>query len=116
MSLTIPYFNSLRDPQGTPSSTLESENSFIVEENGEGVLAFMFDDGLGMIKLYDTGSGLLLRDIGSVNYRTGLVQIDNLNALSNFRIQVDPEYNTIRSKNNLIIRMIEPEIQIISAE
>lgn len=116
MSLTIPYFNSFRDPQGTPSSTLESENSFIVEENGEGVLAFMFDDGLGIIKLYDTGSGLLLRDIGSVNYRTGLVQIDNLNALSNFRIQVDPEYNTIRSKNNLIIRMIEPEIQIISAE
>tara|TARA_R100001082_G_scaffold110633_1_gene91128 strand:- start:200 stop:1924 length:1725 start_codon:yes stop_codon:yes gene_type:complete len=113
-SLTINFLNTLRDPLGTPSSTIETLEPFVVQRTDQQVVVFLQDDGFGKIEMRDSSNYGLIDVVGSVNYSTGRIQLNNLRAISDFTLLVDPEYNTISSNKNLILSMKEHDIEIIS--
>ena len=47
-----------------------------------------------------------------MNYENGRVQINNLGAIENFTIQIDPRLNLINAKHNLVLTIKDPDIEI----
>lgn len=112
ISLTIPFKNAIRDPEGQPGSVVESLAPFRVERDAGVKLVSLYDDGLGNIEMWDMSNDNNLGVIGSVDYSAGRVQINDLRAIEDFTIQVDPLSNSIFSKHNLVLTIKEPDIEI----
>jgi len=111
-SLTIPFKNAVRDPEGQPASVVESLSPFRVIRDGTVYLVRLYDDGLGRIEMWDTSTDNNMGVIGSVNYENGRIQINNLGAIENFTIQIDPRLNLISAKHNLVLTIKDPDIEI----
>lgn len=111
-SLTIPFKNAIRDPEGQPASVVESLSPFRVIKDDIVYLVRLYDDGLGKIEIWDTATDNNMGTIGSVNYENGRIQINNLGAIENFTIQIDPRLNLITAKHNLVLTVKDPDIEI----
>jgi hypothetical protein len=111
-SLTIPFKNAIRDPEGQPASVVESLSPFRVIRDETVYLVRLYDDGLGRIEMWDTSTDNNMGVIGSVNYENGRIQINNLGAIENFTIQIDPRLNLISAKHNLVLTIKDPDIEI----
>lgn len=112
VSLTIPFLNAILNPDGQDRTSLKSLNSFRVKRDGIVYTVDLYDDGEGNIDLWDTINDNKIAVVGSVNYRTGNVQINDLGAIEDFTIQVIPRYNLITSKRNIVLSIASPEISV----
>lgn len=84
----------------------QNENSFITQRfyvPGISTPAFISDDGLGVLKLYTYNSSNVkqfIRNIGTINYSSGSVSINDLNIISLY--DTDLHYTMIPASNDII--------------
>jgi len=79
----------------------------LLEDNGDGIVRIVTPVGSNHKKIID---------VGTVNYDTGLVSINNF-IISQFvgtslKIYATPRYKDIASKQNVILNVVEPDINI----
>lgn len=82
-------------------------NNCVLEDNGDGILRIVAPVGANHKKVVD---------IGTVNYDTGLVSINNFNISqyegTSLKIYAIPRYKDIASTQNVILNILEPDINI----
>lgn len=95
-SMSISFRNTLADSGGLPGTVIQTPNPFLrIGSNGDPELVYMIDDGYGGIRIYSQGDGAFIEEVGSINYATGRLQIDNLNAIQSFTVEARPRTNTV---------------------
>ena len=87
--------------------TYNGQTNCVLEDNGDGLVRVVAPVGSNHKKL---------ADVGTVNYDTGVVSINNFN-ISNFfgtslKIYATPRTKDISSSKNVILNILEPDINI----
>lgn len=87
--------------------TFNGQPNCVLEDNGDGIVRVVAPVGANHKKL---------ADIGTVNYDTGVVSINNFN-ISNFfgtslKIYATPRTKDISSSKNVILNILEPDVNI----
>ena len=112
ISVTIPFMNSIRNPEGQIGSVVESLAPFRIDRGSGVKLVSLYDDGLGNIEMWDMSNDNNLGVVGSVDYTAGRVQINDLGAIEDFTIQADPASNSIIAKHNIVFTIKQPDIEV----
>ena len=113
-SITLPFNNTLADPGGIPGTVIETPQPIRVNYEGTPIFVYLIDDGYGGIRMYKLDDSSFLQEVGSVNYSTGRVQIDDLNAIESFIIRSRPRSNSIISKGPLVLTTKNGGVEVIS--
>lgn len=87
--------------------TYNGQLNCVLEDNGDGIVRVVAPVGANHKKL---------ADVGTVDYDTGIVRIDNFN-ISNFfgtslKIYATPRTKDIASSKNVILNILEPDVNI----
>lgn len=84
-----------------------------------GQKAYLEDDGNGIMRIIATPSGthtVVVPDVGTVNYDTGLIQLSNFKVDSypgnNIKIYAASKSKDIQSTKNTILNIVETDIQV----
>jgi hypothetical protein len=78
-------------------------------------LAILQDDGAGVLNIVST-RGNIIKNIGTVNYDTGLVQLSSFNISAydgaGIKVKAEPRNKDISVVNNVIINIVEDDIAL----
>jgi len=113
MSITLPFRNALANPGGIPGTVIETPKPFKVIHDGTTITVYLIDDGFSGIRMYRLDNSSFIKEVGSINYSSGRVQIDNLNAIQNFTIRARPRSSTIIAKGPLVLTTKDGGVQLI---
>lgn len=87
--------------------TYNGQTNCVLEDNGDGIVRVVAPVGSNHKKL---------ADIGTINYDTGVVSIDNFNIPNFFgtslKIYATPRTKDISSSKNVILNILEPDVNI----
>jgi len=111
-AISISFSNSLVPSTGVVGGVLRS-NSFTALVDGGPVLGYLLDDGFGIIRHYTSGGDIIESSVGSLNTETGGVQIDGVEFIDDFYIQVRPQSNNISPKMGIILNLVNDTVELV---
>ena len=106
-SLFIPFRNEIFT--GTSTATVRSTEPFNANVNGEIRTVDLFDDD-GILKLSSGSSSI--KEVGSVDYRTGRVQLNDIQNTQPFTLRVAAENNTVVGRGQLLLSTVPGNIEV----
>lgn len=116
VSDTIFLRNTLSTPNGIPGTVVETPNGFTARlDDGTFRVVFIIDDGFGLLKMYDFGDFSFIKNVGSVDYRRGRIQLNGVFPTDpdGFTLRVRPLSNTVIARGNILISTAARDINIV---
>lgn len=103
--------NELAQSGGIAGTILNINDLRIRDEEDDIVQLYIVDNGNGILNAYRRdNNSLYKRNCGSVDYRTGRVQLDGFTIIDNFKIELRPKTNNIFAKANTLLNLqVGPE-------
>lgn len=106
-ALLIPFRNEIFT--GTSTATVVSTETFNANVNGDIRSVVLFDDD-GILKL--ASGNTILKEVGSVDYRTGRVQLNDIQNIEPFTIRVSVRNNTVVGRGQLLLSTVPDNIEV----
>lgn len=116
VSDTIFLRNRLSDPSGIPGTVVETPDGLTVRlDDGSSGVVFIIDDGFGLLKMYDFTDFSFIKNVGSVDYQRGRVQLNGIFPTDpgGFTLRVRPQSNTVIARGNLLLSTAARDVSIV---
>ena len=113
----IIQFNNTIKPGSILTNTFTVNDPTITTENNSMLFLDDYNSALRLVRYNTSGSKIVLKTIGNVDYLTGKVTISNLliSSITNgatFKIEVTPESNDISIVRNSILTVLDADITV----
>jgi hypothetical protein len=98
--------------------TLNQQSIETTEFRYEGLAVFIEDNGLGIMRIVTTKDAgrKVVREIGTVNYDTGVIKLNNFSMESYtgtfFKVFVSPRSKDITSAQNTILNIVDADVVV----
>ena len=112
ISDTITLRNSL---QRTNLPGVVRSTNFIANVDGTFPLVYIFDDGRGIMKMFNADSGTFIRDVGSVNYENGRIQLNDIQNSTEFNLSARTRSNTVLAIGSTLLTTRVGDIEILTS-
>ena len=111
ISDTIPLRNSLvrSNLPGVVRST-----TFLANVDGNTILVYIFDDGAGIMKMFNSSSGTFIKNVGSVNYDKGFIQLNDIQNTTEFFLNARARSNTVIARGSVILSTAVGDLEVLS--
>ena len=111
VSDTIPLRNSLvrSNLPGVVRST-----TFLANVDGNTILVYIFDDGTGIMKMFNSSSGTFIKNVGSVNYDKGFIQLNDIQNTTEFFLNARARSNTVIARGSVILSTAVGDLEVLS--
>ena len=112
ISDTIPLRNQL---QRTNLPGVVRSTNFLANVNGSFPLVYVFDDGRGIMKMFSAQDATFIKNVGSVNYETGLIQLNDIQNTDEFKIRARPRSNTVLAQGAVLFSTKVGDLEVLSS-
>ena len=126
---TLEVFLRKTIPEGTISDTITLRNSlqrtnlpgvvrstnFVANVNGSFPLVYIFDDGRGIMKMFNAEAGTFIRDVGSVNYENGRIQLNDIQSTTDFSLSARTRSNTVLAIGSTLLTTKVGDLEILTS-
>ena len=112
ISDTITLRNSL---QRTNLPGVVRSTNFIANVDGTFPLVYIFDDGRGIMKMFNADAGTFIRDVGSVNYENGRIQLNDIQNSTEFNLSARTRSNTVLAIGSTLLTTRVGDIEILTS-
>ena len=126
---TLEVFLRKEIPEGTISDTITLRNSlqrtnlpgvvrstnFIANVDGTFPLVYIFDDGRGIMKMFNADAGTFIRDVGSVSYENGRIQLNDIQNTTDFSLSARTRSNTVLAIGSTLLTTRVGDIEILTS-
>jgi len=126
---TLEVFLRKTIPEGTISDTITLRNSlqrtnlpgvvrstnFVANVNGSFPLVYIFDDGRGIMKMFNAEAGTFIRDVGSVNYENGRIQLNDIQSTTEFSLSARTRSNTVLAIGSTLLTTKVGDLEILTS-